>query len=92
MKDKHSIIIAVDKTNTPRVVLGDLSKTENAIFVIKNNQHSKKSDFLCPHMDESIIKLWDTFSLTQKNAIKEVIQKYRDEVFSIECAIDEGNA
>lgn len=92
MKDKHSTIVALDKTGRKRIVIGDLNEPTNSIVIKEVKNHSKSDDFKWSYMDEAIVPLWETFNTTQQEAIKYVIQLYRNEVFSLECSISEGTA
>ena len=100
MKDKHNTIIAVDKTGVQRVVIGDLSDSDDgdgdeSTLVIRETEKHKSHDdcdFKWFDTDSAIVELWKTLNSTQQEAIKEVIQNYRNEIFSLECSINEGTA
>ena len=96
MKDKHNTIIAVDKTGVQRVVIGDLSGSDDgdeSTLIIRETEKRKSHDdcdFKWFDTDSAIVELWETLNSTQQEAIKEVIQNYRNEIFSLECSINEG--
>ncbi|MEX9957054.1 hypothetical protein JI723_14005 [Providencia manganoxydans] len=92
MKDEHNTIVALDKIGRKRIVIGNLNEPNNAIIINELSKHSESDEFKWSYLDEAIAQLWETFSLTQQEAIKDVIQRYRNEVFSLECSINEGTA
>ncbi|NIA76722.1 hypothetical protein HBA43_21465 [Providencia rettgeri] len=92
MKDEHNTIVALDKIGRKRIVIGSLNELKNAIVIKEGGKHSGSDEFKWSYMDEVIVALWETFNVAQQEAIKDVIQRYRNEVFSLECSINEGTA
>lgn len=102
MELHHKKIIIHDSAGTPKVIIGDLSsvpsKSNQALDISAEKQNVNTSAANeCPigrewsHHDGPIIEIWHSLTAEQRQAIKQVITDYQDEIFSLECQLAESD-